>query len=1243
MRKITLLSALLCLVVTQLAISQETFKRITIRNASPNTFDQLIDEGIDLRCGATLTDNSIQLELSESEISQIAKRGIAYTVDIEDLTKFYRDRAQRELPAAIRQLELEKSRSSSANYNERASISSVITDNYLQYHGCDEKDWAVPVNFNLGSMGGCLTYAEAYSEMDAMHALYPNLISARQDASPTNQKTWGNTQGTTTWSGQTIYYQRITGDQSSPEGSKPQLLHTSMIHSREVSALMGNIYYMWYLLENYDTDPAIKNLVDNNEIYFVPIVNPDGLRWNQHVSPGGGAMQRKNLRANTGGTSNSSTNRGVDLNRNFDYFWGSAGTGSSGTTTSDSYRGPSAASEPETQIMVDFILSRNFKTAVWQHTYANGIPHPYGGNPSFISGREDEMHKWHEDMTKYNRYVSGATIFTPANGIADDWMIGGNPDANGSIGSGQNVLATTPESGHGSEGGFWPSPSNIVPIAKRMVRINLMNDYYGGKYAKFHDLTQSDISTLTSDLTFGIERVGQTASDFTLTVTPISANITSITSPSTQTGMSVLEQRNVTAQLILDPSIAANDKIEYNVTLEDDNGNIFYEVNIEKYYQPNIIFSDNPDTDGISNWTVAGNWITTTADAWSNTTAIKNGNVSSYPNNNTSHLTSNSSFDFSSSNEVLIQFYSKWDVERNFDFVELLASTDGGSNWNSLCGKYNKPNSASTTNDAHGGKNSTSRSFQASNSSGMVYDGDQFDNWIMEEIVINASNNSYLLNASNVTFRFRFRSDGGNLGENYSANFDGFYFDDFKIIGLQIPCETTVPTGISVATTTVSANVTWDNIPSATYDLRYREIGAPTWIEVTDIPTNNYVISSLTASTDYEVQVATRCTSTTSAYSTSTNFTTDDIVPCTGTTIVSYPYTETWNSNIGDWSQGTGDDGDWTYNSGATGSGQTGPNSDFSGSGSYFYTEASTTDLGSNATVYLDSPCFDLTGYENANFSFYYHMYGIEMGDLSLEVSTDNGNNWNNLTTISGGQQTANGDPWLIENVPLNLFDGQVIKLRFVGTTGGGYRSDISIDQLNLTADVAGSAPPSAVCQDISVQLDNTGNATIVAADVDGGSSDDVAITNYSIDINTFDCSNIGTPVSVTLTVTDGDGQTDNCTATVTVTAQDEPTAVNCWDNYVYNNTTCLWENQGTQPAEPTTECWETATFNNTTCSWDVTGTQPVEPTTECWETATFNNTTCSWDVTGTQPAEPTTECWETATFNNTTCSWDVT
>src|SRR5690606_14715197 len=138
-------------------------------------------------------------------------------------------------------------------------------------------------------------------------------------------------------------------------------------------------------------------------------------------------------------------------------------------------------------------------------------------------------------------------------GIADDWMIGGATDGNGSSGSGQHILATTPENGSYGVGGFWPSISNIIPIAKRMVRINLMNAYYGGRYAKFDDQALSYITSLTYNLKFSIKRIRQKSSTFKLSITPISSNIITITSPEAQPGMTVTEQRKLTAQLELIP------------------------------------------------------------------------------------------------------------------------------------------------------------------------------------------------------------------------------------------------------------------------------------------------------------------------------------------------------------------------------------------------------------------------------------------------------------------------------------------------------------------------------------------------------------------------------------------------------------------------------------------------------------------------------------------------------------------
>ncbi len=77
--------------------------------------------------------------------------------------------------------------------------------------------------------------------------------------------------------------------------------------------------------------------------------------------------------------------------------------------------------------------------------------------------------------------------------------------------------------------------------------------------------------------------------------------------------------------------------------------------------------------------------------------------------------------------------------------------------------------------------------------------------------------------------------------------------------------------------------------------------------------------------------------------------------------------------------------------------------------------------------------------------------------------------------------------------------------------------------------------PPTAVCANISIDLDASGNATIVAADVDGGSTDnDGSIASISVNVDTFSCNNIGAN-TVTLTVTDNEGATSTCTATVTV------------------------------------------------------------------------------------------------------------
>ncbi|HBC05844.1 MAG TPA: hypothetical protein DC015_17025, partial [Aequorivita sp.] len=98
--------------------------------------------------------------------------------------------------------------------------------------------------------------------------------------------------------------------------------------------------------------------------------------------------------------------------------------------------------------------------------------------------------------------------------------------------------------------------------------------------------------------------------------------------------------------------------------------------------------------------------------------------------------------------------------------------------------------------------------------------------------------------------------------------------------------------------------------------------------------------------------------------------------------------------------------------------------------------------------------------------------------------------------------------------------------------TATDVNGNVSICSFTIT--VIDNEAPIAICQNITIQLDASGNASITAADVDGGSTDNCGVANISIDIDTFDCSNVGDN-NVILTVTDVNGNISTCTAIVTV------------------------------------------------------------------------------------------------------------
>jgi hypothetical protein len=162
----------------------------------------------------------------------------------------------------------------------------------------------------------------------------------------------------------------------------------------------------------------------------------------------------------------------------------------------------------------------------------------------------------------------------------------------------------------------------------------------------------------------------------------------------------------------------------------------------------------------------------------------------------------------------------------------------------------------------------------------------------------------------------------------------------------------------------------------------------------------------------------------------------------TCTPIVNLPHTLNFEAGLNNWVQATDDDINWTIKSGITPTSFTGPNGAYQGN-YYAYTEATNH---YNKTAILISPCFDLASVNNPAITFYYHMYGSQMGTMKLDISTNEGATWTTLWTKSGNQYNS----WKTTTIALTAYATETVKFRFVGTTGGNT-SDMAIDAVTIS------------------------------------------------------------------------------------------------------------------------------------------------------------------------------------------------
>ncbi|MGA1466671.1 MAG: M14 family metallopeptidase [Phycisphaerales bacterium] len=251
--------------------------------------------------------------------------------------------------------------------------------------------------------------------------------------------------------GTSIEGRTIRGLRIAPPDSEglPHVVINSAQHAREWATPPTSMWLIDALLER--SDPAIAAVADAAVWTVIPVVNVDGY----HHSWQGERLWRKNRRVNADGSF------GVDLNRNWGYGWG--GQGSSGTPTSETYRGTAAFSEPETAALRDHLASLPEVAAHLDiHSYGQWILHPWGNTPdpppdadgfAVVGARMADAIL----STNGRTYVPGAiyTLLYPASGGSCDWVYA-------ETGAYSLTVEVRDTGGYG----FVMPPSEIVPNAE---------------------------------------------------------------------------------------------------------------------------------------------------------------------------------------------------------------------------------------------------------------------------------------------------------------------------------------------------------------------------------------------------------------------------------------------------------------------------------------------------------------------------------------------------------------------------------------------------------------------------------------------------------------------------------------------------------------------------------------------------------------------------------------------------------
>jgi len=263
-----------------------------------------------------------------------------------------------------------------------------------------------------------------------------------------------------TYGGREIIALKVTeGARGQADGVRPAALYVSDQHAREWISVEVNRRLLHYFIDQARANNKdIKGLLKDTEQWFVLVANPDGYQYTFD----GDRLWRKNLRDNDGDGQITNAD-GVDPNRNFDNHWNYDEEGSSSLLSSETYRGPSPASEPETQAMQGLLLRIKPKFLVNYHSFGPYILYPQG----WQVGTPDADNPIYAALggTNANPGIAG---FDP--GISSDELYVTNGETTDFADARAGTIAFTPELEEGCPGCGFVFPDNEALIQGEFVK-----------------------------------------------------------------------------------------------------------------------------------------------------------------------------------------------------------------------------------------------------------------------------------------------------------------------------------------------------------------------------------------------------------------------------------------------------------------------------------------------------------------------------------------------------------------------------------------------------------------------------------------------------------------------------------------------------------------------------------------------------------------------------------------------------